>query len=91
MANDRLRSILDWSQHSNIFSSVIHASVLNNSGVECDVSRVSLGSIVKSGGIFDLDDLQIFSEAFSSEKLKDNMLGNGSDVLGLVEHGSVKF
>ena len=52
-----------------------HIVCSNTLDVTCDDSRLSIGSVLSSGGEFDIDDLQIFSELLTSEELKSQMLG----------------
>ena len=75
-----LSSKLDWTQNpaSTLFSK-IHANVLNRSGVTCDITIVSVGSILESKGMFDLDDLQIFSDALNYEDLESKIFGKIKD------------
>ena len=71
-----LHSKTDWTVNPTAtFSSTKHLSVLNGSNLHCDTSRVALGSVIESGGIFDLDDLQIFSQLLNDAQLKEKLLG----------------
>ena len=71
-----LRSKFDWTISGSDDNSKTFSFALNGNGFYCSSKFLQIGATLESKAIFDLDDLQIFSEALNDEELLHYMLGN---------------